>query len=259
MRLFLRLNIVMVLLVAAALVGCKQEKDSSGGGVPGAAPIGGDSGGSDNFNGIVDSTPSNPDTSNAASGPNGPVRIIEETADGSVVMVGDFTEYDSQPSPGIVIVGSDGQVDQDFMESIGNGFNGRISGVKATEDGSVVIAGEFTDLNGSAQPNVVVVDSDGEIDTELSEALQNSVRGPVTSVDLHDGDQIVLAGSGETPLVAVDSESMEEVEATEEDEGHDLVDEAKESGDTHKKKKKKRKKRKRMTKLRPSRLPRWSR
>jgi uncharacterized delta-60 repeat protein len=89
-----------------------------------------------------------------------PYGVLAEST-GKVYVYGDFDEYDSNSSPRLARINTDGTYDGTF--SVGTGFNAFCIG--ATLDGNkVVCVGRFTDYNGTAASYIVRLNDDGTID-----------------------------------------------------------------------------------------------
>lgn len=94
--------------------------------------------------------------------PNGPVNALAYDADGSVVVVGEFTEVGEYKRNYIAKYKSDGRLDPDF-ESV-EGADGIIYDVLIEPDGKIVIAGDFTRINYVKRNRIARLHPDGTVD-----------------------------------------------------------------------------------------------
>ena len=99
-----------------------------------------------NANGSLDSS------FNPATVPNGVVRSIALQPDGKVLIGGDFAIVNGTNRPGIARLNANGSLDNSFNS--GTGADGNVSSIALQSDGSVLIAGDFTTVNGVVRPHV---------------------------------------------------------------------------------------------------------
>ncbi len=100
---------------------------------------------------------------NPGYGANNIVRTLAVDAAGFVVVGGDFTEFDGVAAGSIVRLRTDGSVDKTFNP--GTGANGSVYSIDFLgDDGSVVLGGEFTAVNGETRmAGVALLNSDGSL------------------------------------------------------------------------------------------------
>src|SRR6185436_5746463 len=73
--------------------------------------------------------------------------------DGKVIIAGEFTTFNGFPRPHIARLNLDGSLDTSFDPGT-NGPNGTIWSMALQPDGRVVIAGEFTQINGLSRNHI---------------------------------------------------------------------------------------------------------
>lgn len=83
--------------------------------------------------------------------------------DGKIVVGGGFTSMNNLQRNAIARLNPNGSLDQSFDP--GTGANGVVRSVALQSDGKVVIAGEFTQVNGVERRNVARLNADGSLDT----------------------------------------------------------------------------------------------
>ncbi|WP_217616839.1 hypothetical protein [Cellulomonas sp. GbtcB1] len=146
-----------------------------------------------------DGTPGPDVNSQLGSGFNGAVRVARETSDGKLLVGGNFTALNgSSAVPNrFVRLNGDGSPDVDFNSNLGSGFGTVVYDVAETPDGGILVAGNFTALNGSsAIPNrLVKLRGDGTLDSEFNAALGSGFGTAVWSLDVAPDGGILVAGN----------------------------------------------------------------
>ncbi|WP_118974511.1 T9SS type A sorting domain-containing protein [Taibaiella koreensis] len=93
-------------------------------------------------------------------------------SDGKVVVGGGFTEFNNLPIPGrIARLNSDGSVDATFKTNLGTGITTDYSSVNAValqSDDKILVGGEFDAFNGTANNNILRLNSDGTRDAAFN-------------------------------------------------------------------------------------------
>jgi len=148
-----------------------------------------------------------PDTS-FAPGFNAPITAMALQADGSVIVIGDFTSTGGQAHNHIARIRADGSVDASFVTGLDLlvGTNStttsrdfRMSSVLVQGDGKIVVTGNFNTVTvGSAKStvgNLVRLNTDGSIDTTLDIRANNIVMKALLRYD-----GTLLIGGGFTTL-----------------------------------------------------------
>jgi uncharacterized delta-60 repeat protein len=133
-------------------------------------------------------------------GANGKVTGGVATADGKIVLVGDFTTFSGITANGIVRLNADGTVDSSF--NIGAGFINSnditaIYGVLLQADGKLIVSGRIRKYNNIVLPAPICrINTDGSLDENfsLNPALQqvNTDNGFRNVMLLSDGSMILL-------------------------------------------------------------------
>jgi uncharacterized delta-60 repeat protein len=101
-------------------------------------------------------------------GPNGLVLDIAFDTDGSMIIVGGFTEYNGEAVSRIARLDADGTLDTDFNATIGAGPSDDVDSVDIAADGSIYIAGAFSEFDGTAREGVARLDADGTLDPDFT-------------------------------------------------------------------------------------------
>lgn len=87
--------------------------------------------------------------------------------DNKWIVVGSFTSYNGVTNNRILAFNSDGSVNTTFTTNIGTGFNGTATAISRVSDTQVVVAGDFTTLNGNTVNRVALINTDGTIPTNI--------------------------------------------------------------------------------------------
>lgn len=98
---------------------------------------------------------------------NGNVSAFVKTNDNKLLVFGNFTEYAGQSYNRIIRLNSDLTIDNTFNP--GTGFNNTVWGAKIDpDDGSIYVAGAFTEFNDSTANRLVKLSSTGSLDGTFS-------------------------------------------------------------------------------------------
>jgi len=127
---------------------------------------------------------------------NGTVRALAVQADGKIVIGGDFTAL--QPNLGattkvnrLARLNKDGSVDPTFNADVGGGYTPQVYAVLIQPtDGSIVLGGGFTSVDGVARNRIARVSSTGALDPTFDPNADNLVF----ALAAHYNGQILVAG-----------------------------------------------------------------
>ena len=124
---------------------------------------------------------------------------VAEQADGKIVVGGDFTTLNGDTANRIARLNADGTPDTDFIENTETGFNARVWSVALQPDGKIVVAGNFTKLNGAPAYRLARLNADGTPDTDFNEAVNSTgdLKGFdkfVSAVAVQTDGKIVVGG-----------------------------------------------------------------
>jgi hypothetical protein len=115
------------------------------------------------------------------------VQAIAIQADGKILIGGTFTTWNGLARTRLVRLNTDGTEDTAFYSvfASGVGLNGAINDIKVQTDGSIILGGAFTSLNGVARNYLLRVDSTGFIDVVFSGNLGTGFNAQVRSIAIH--------------------------------------------------------------------------
>jgi uncharacterized delta-60 repeat protein len=106
-------------------------------------------------------------------------RAIDLFSDGSVVVVGTFTQFNGVNCTGAIKLTKFGQLDTSFNFPITNGFGGGYpEDVLVLNNGQILIVGSFTSYSGYSANRIVKLNANGTIDTTFNSGagFDNTVR-----------------------------------------------------------------------------------
>ena len=111
------------------------------------------------------------------------VRSIAVQSDGRILAGGVFGTQDGgvRLRNHIVRLLADGQLDRTFKP--GSGSDGSINAMALQKDGKILIAGEFTQLNGVSKPRLARLLSDGSLDSSFTTIVNDTVSAVVLQPD----------------------------------------------------------------------------
>ncbi|HKX62524.1 MAG TPA: Calx-beta domain-containing protein, partial [Verrucomicrobiae bacterium] len=121
---------------------------------------------------------------------NGDIFATAVQPDGRILIGGMFTGYDSFPRTYLARLNSNGSLDPSFNPVLSD--NGFVRAIRLTASGSILVAGDFTTVNGVPRSRLVRLTSSGAVDPGF-----NPTPGPngriMDFVELPDG-RIVIGG-----------------------------------------------------------------
>jgi len=95
--------------------------------------------------------------------------------DGKILAGGQFSQFNGSPISGIVRLNSDGSLDSSFDPGTSVTINGVVNAIALQTDGRILLAGYFTEFNGSVVNEVIRLNADGTIDPTF-----DTGEGPVS-------------------------------------------------------------------------------
>lgn len=146
------------------------------------------------YNGALDSTFRYSTTTHSGfPGGNGSVRDGFMQTDGKLVLVGNFTKFDSIPATHIVRLKTDGSIDPNF--NAGSGTDKAIYSISYnTIFNKYFITGAFTTFNGQPANGIAMLNADGSLDNTFTSKGFSGEGGPTFAKQLSNGLVIVSGG-----------------------------------------------------------------
>ena len=103
-------------------------------------------------------------TFNPGTGANTAVYCVRVQADGKILLAGAFTTVNGQPRNRIARLHADGTLEDTATFNPGTGANGTVFCVTQQPDGKILLAGEFTTVNGQARKGIARLHPDGSVE-----------------------------------------------------------------------------------------------
>ncbi|HET6226968.1 MAG TPA: T9SS type A sorting domain-containing protein [Bacteroidia bacterium] len=129
---------------------------------------------------------------NPGTGANQTVQDIALQSDGKVIVVGEFTSFNTVAKNYIVRLNKDGSIDPTFNAG-GVGANGYyIAKVVIQPDGKIIIVGSITSYNGVTVNKIARLNSDGTLDTTFNSG--SAVDKGIYSISLQQDGKIIIGG-----------------------------------------------------------------
>lgn len=113
---------------------------------------------------------------------------------GDIVAGGSFVSLNGTNAGRLVRLHSDGSLDAAFANNLGTGFNGTVSAVAPLADGSLVVGGSFTAVNGIDAAGVAKLNADGTVNTAFANTLGAGFNNNVDDVVVTAEGAILVAG-----------------------------------------------------------------
>lgn len=129
---------------------------------------------------------------NVGSGANGTVTNISIQPDGKILVVGNFTLFNDLVANRIVRLLPNGSIDQTF--NVGTGADNIIYSVSLQDDGKLIIAGNFTFINGVAINRLARLLPNGSIDNEFNKNGLGANKDIRTTAISNDKSELYIGG-----------------------------------------------------------------
>lgn len=116
--------------------------------------------------------------------------------DGKVVIGGMFTRVDGIGRKSIARLNADGNLDTSFMDQL-SGVNGTVRAVAVQSDGKVLIAGDFSTVNGVGRTRLARLNDDGTLDASFLDGMagvQGTAPVMVYCMVVEAGGRILIGG-----------------------------------------------------------------
>ena len=131
-------------------------------------------------------------TFNPGLGADDTVWSLALSTNGSIVLGGQFDNFNNYPRDHVARLDSQGNVDLTFDTS-GLGLDGTVWAVAAQPDGKVVIGGEFTMAGGVLRSRIARLNADGSLDTTFNPGL--GANDTVYTLLVQDDGNILVGGA----------------------------------------------------------------
>lgn len=128
---------------------------------------------------------------NPGTGFNNTVNDIVKQSNGTMVIAGEFTTYNSVTANRIVRILSTGSVDTSFNS--GSGFNSLVNRTVTQSDGKILAVGDFTSYNVGSVIRICRLTSTGGLDTSFNPGT--GFNNTVFSIALQSDGKMIVVGS----------------------------------------------------------------
>ncbi len=130
---------------------------------------------------------------NGLTGANGNIYSIAVQGDGRVVVGGTFTTVNGTARGRIARLNSDGTLDSSFGN--GTGINNAVEAIVVQGDGQVLVAGQFSTINGAARRSIALLDSDGTLNTGFDNGSSTGFTSIVNAMVVQNDGQVLVGGT----------------------------------------------------------------
>jgi uncharacterized delta-60 repeat protein len=121
------------------------------------------------------------------------VQSLALQSDGKILIGGDFLTYGDTSMNYIARANSDGSVDLAFNIGTGPTTNAVIDASVVQPDGKIIIAGNFTDYNGTVKNRIVRLNTNGTIDATFN--IGTGANNNIISLALQSDGKVIIGGS----------------------------------------------------------------
>ena len=144
-----------------------------------------------NANGGLESTA----TFNPGTGANDDVYCLAMQADGKILVGGDFTQFNGVTHSGIARLNADGSLDAGILGSNTYTNSLRYGSMVVQVDGKILLAGQFTFVNGVARKGIARLNDDGSLESSSSFDPGTGADREVFSAAVQNDGRILLGGA----------------------------------------------------------------
>lgn len=123
--------------------------------------------------------------------PSGPITKITALPDGKWMVFGNFQYWAGVTRGYFTRLLNDGSTDTSF--NIGTGANQIVNDVKLLPNGSMIIAGNFTEINGVSCSKIAKLNNNGQLDSNFNRML--AINGVINSVHIEPSKKIIIGGN----------------------------------------------------------------
>lgn len=124
---------------------------------------------------------------------NGTVFAAARQNDGKWIIAGDFTGVHNAARRHVARLHADGSTDHSFLHGM-SGASSEVRAVAQLEDGKILIAGGFYEINGHRRNRIARLHPDGSLDTAFANPLDENYGG-IEALAVQPDGKIVIAGT----------------------------------------------------------------
>jgi len=129
-------------------------------------------------------------TFDPGTGADGSITDLALLPNGKILIAGGFTFYNGSPAPRVARLNANGSLDPTFLP--GTGPNSSVNALTVQADGRILIAGNFTSVNGAPRGRVARLHVDGTLDAGF--AASTGANNYVKAITVVSGDKVFITG-----------------------------------------------------------------
>ena len=118
---------------------------------------------------------------NPGAGANNPVHVVKMQPDDRILLGGSFTTMDGAARIRVARLSADGNLDGSF--NAGTGPSGTVRAIAVQADGKILIAGDFTSVNGTNRAYVARLNANGGLDPTFNANVNGTVQALAVQAD----------------------------------------------------------------------------
>lgn len=127
-------------------------------------------------------------------GANGQITNLYFDYNNTLIATGNFTTFNGVSSPRLAVMDANGNLDTAVSAAIGTGFNGETRCSARDVDGNIIVGGSFTTLNSVTRNRLVMLNSDGTVNTTFATNIGTGPNNTVTAMRLY-GTKLYIGGN----------------------------------------------------------------
>lgn len=121
------------------------------------------------------------------------VAALAEQPDGKILVGGAFTNFNLTAINAAARLNADGTIDTSFTSGFVAGFY--VNDIEILADGRIVMVGNFSTYSGQPRGRIVVVNTDGTLDTTIFNNSGTGASGEVNAVEVTGDGKFIIAGN----------------------------------------------------------------
>lgn len=122
------------------------------------------------------------------------IRVSAVQSDNKLIIAGSFLQYNGAGAGGLARLEMDGKLDETF--NAGSGVDGVINSIALQSNDKAIIAGSFTDYNGTAVNSIARINQDGSFDNTLNSG--DGTNEAISQLVIQPNGKILIAGAFST-------------------------------------------------------------
>ena len=135
-------------------------------------------------NGVIDAS------FDIGTGANGTVYALALQSDGKILVGGDFTTFNTKPSPRFVRLNANGSIDSSFK--VAQGFDSSVRSIVVQSDGKILVGGLFNQYGVTEAHGILRLNPDGSLDSSFETG--RGADGPVNGIAVQIDGRIIAVG-----------------------------------------------------------------